>query len=374
MYYLTTYKKINQTPTQNTEIDDYTALLNAQTTSIETPIFKKITIAKEQLPYTFNPTKRQQLQNYLENAYCILEPFKNNYATQYYTFQIPKHSGGLRTINAPNTEFKEALSKVKNIFENQIKCLAHNAAYAYIKNRSIKDALIVHQNNHSNWYLKIDLKNFFPSCTPEILFQNISHLYPFYLFDEEHLDILRQIIQICTLENGLPQGTPMSPLLTNLLMVSYDFKITQLAQEFKAVYTRYADDILISAQKSFNFTQLQDKLRTILNPFQINTTKTRYGSKAGRNWNLGLMLNKDNNITLGSEKKKLLNAMLNNFLRDYTNNIIWSLEDVYQLQGHLSYLNQIEPDYYNYIVQKYEAKYNILDYRNIIKSIINHTV
>jgi hypothetical protein len=65
----------------------------------------------------------------------------------------------------------------------------------------------------------------------------------------------------------------------------------------------------------------------------IKAKKTRYGSIAGSNWNLGLMLNKDNNITVGYEKKKTLNAMLNNFLRDFKNNLRWPRDNVYALQG-----------------------------------------
>ena len=57
--------------------------------------------------------------------------------------------------------------------------------------------------------------------------------------------------------------------------------------------------------------------------------------------------------------------MVNNFLRDYTQNIFWPREDVETLQGQLSYLNQIEPGYYNYITAKYSFKY-----RTILKTAI----
>ena len=140
-------------------------------------------------------------------------------------------------------------------------------------------------------------------------------------------------------------------------MLPYDYKISKLLKRGTGehyVYTRYADDILISCKNKFDWQKLQTQLAEILKPFTIKTEKTRFGSSAGRNWNLGLMLNKDNNITLGHQKNKQLNAMLNNFLKDFSSGIKWSLEDTYALQGHLSYLKHISPGYFDYILQKYQ--------------------
>ena len=63
--------------------------------------------------------------------------------------------------------------------------------------------------------------------------------------------------------------------------------------------------------------------------------------------------------------------MLNNFINDFVNkNIKWSKEDVQHLQGCLSYLQQVEPNYYTYIINKYQTKYKIANYRVLIKTIL----
>jgi hypothetical protein len=349
-----------------------------QTNEITNTFYKTTILIESPTPRErLNQKQQQQLtlmENKLKIAWEFLKDYEHNCKEHYYEFKIPKRSGGLRTINAPNEDFKAALSQVKTIFEQDLKCLAHDCAYAYTKTRSTLDALKKHQTNKSNWYLKIDLTDFFPSCTPKIIYKQLKQLYPFFYFSEKYDKILMKIIQTCCLNNGLPQGTPMSPLLTNLLMIPYDYTINNFLKRGTGehyVYTRYADDILISSKNTFNWKNLESELKKLLAPFQIKSTKTRYGSKAGRNWNLGLMLNKDNNITLGSAKKKQLNAMLNNFLKDAKNNVYWSKEDVQYLQGNLSYLQQIEPDYYTYIVNKYQTKYRVFDYRNLIKRILN---
>ena len=374
--YITTYK----TNIPSVQYISYNDIMSQEQFQIpETTSHYKIT-AKIEQPTPFAQLPYNMLDQItdtvvaLQQAERILRPFAENYEEQYYTFQIPKRSGGLRTINAPNTAFKQALTEVKDLFENKIKCLPHNCAYAYIKQRSTIDALKKHQQNNSNWYLKLDLQDFFPSCTPEIIYDRLMQLFPFYYIGNESRFRLKQIIKICCLHNSLPQGTPMSPLLTNLIMVSYDYEIYRKlvrrnGQHF--VYTRYADDILISSQTHFDWQALQTELAEILQPFQIKTQKTRYGSKAGQNWNLGLMLNKDNKITIGHKKVKLLNAMLNNFLKDASNGIRWPLEDVYTLQGQLSYWQHTDPEYFGYVVNKYETKYN-LNYKQTMKRIINN--
>lgn len=369
--YLTTYITPKQIFKQNFNYDNF-----MQKEIIVIKEYRKLTInikfpkIKENL--TITQQKRiQEIEQTIEIARNLLKPFENNYENEYYTFKIPKHSGGFRTINAPNTAFKNALNNVKTLFENNIRCLPHSAAHAYIKQTSITDALKKHQKNNSNWFLKIDLKNFFPSCKPEHIYNLLINLYPFYYLSENHKILLKEIIQICCLNNGLPQGTPMSPLLTNLIMVHYDYQIEQYLAEKEGFYifTRYADDLLISSQKKFNWKETCRDLQEILKPFEINKEKIRFGSKAGRNWNLGLMLNKDNKITLGHKKKKTLNAMLNNFLKKYTTNQHWTKEELYKLQGHLSYLNHIEPEYHDYIIKKYNKKYH-----TDLKTIISNTL
>jgi hypothetical protein len=310
----------------------------------------------------------------LKQCYLHLFPYKNTYMNEYYKFFIPKRNHKLREINAPNNNFKEALTMVKDIFQNTIKCLPHKAAYAYIPNLSTTSALEVHQKNNSKWFLKIDLKDFFPSCTPQLVYDKLIQLYPFFYLNQKEKEMLREIIQITSLNNGMPQGSPFSPYITNLVMVDIDYKITKLLSTYKQEhfkYTRYADDILISSPISFCWSEIQDKIKKILEPdFQINTEKTRYGSSAGSNWNLGLMLNKDNNITLGHIKKRNLNAMLNNFFTTYKEGNPWDIPDTQILQGQLSYLAHVEQSYYDYIIKKYEKKYNLV-YHNVLSDILN---
>ena len=370
--YITTFIKTNNNNLPTNYLDE-----------VLEPVFtnvKHITIKTNPKPYEqLTTTQKDHLENVVKallKINILIKNFykeNNDYSEYYTTFKIPKKSGGLREINAPTPEFKKMLTKIKEIFENDIKCIPHNAKFAYIKNKSTIDAIRKHQENNSNWFLKLDIKDFFPSCTPEIIYTQLKQLYPFYYLEEPQNIILKKIINICCLHGCLPQGSPVSPLLTNLIMVPFDYEINQWLKTNlfqRIVYTRYADDMLFSARQDFDWAQIEYEVQRILGEtFIIKREKTRYGSKAGSNWNLGLMLNKDNNITIGHAQKKTLNAMLNNFLKDYKNNNKWAIEDIYYLQGKLSYLEQIEPEYHAYIITKYNKKYQ-LNYANLLKLLL----
>jgi hypothetical protein len=286
----------------------------------------------------------------------------------YHSFSIPKRTGGLRHIDAPVPELMELLRKMKGIFENNLRVLSHDAAFAYVKQRSCKDALIRHQQAQSKWFLKLDIKDFFPSCTTEFIHKQLSKIFPFSEIYKDPLvqlnSLMENIIDICLLNGSLPQGSPMSPLLTNLLMIPLDYKIQHFlwkANGKKFVYTRYADDILISSPYDFDWRTVQTDVQVILennSPFKLKTEKTRYGSSAGRNWNLGLMLNKDNQITIGHKKKERLKATVHNFLADFTSGTVWSKLDVQVMLGNLSYCYNIEPEYVQQLIQKYSEKFH----------------
>ena len=100
-----------------------------------------------------------------------------------------------------------------------------------------------------------------------------------------------------------------------------------------------------------------DTLAEFNAPFSIKPEKTRYGSSAGRNWNLGLMLNKNNEITIGHKRKKEFKAMLDNYMRDRKSGNGWCHNDIQVLGGLISYYKMVERDYINYVLRQYSEKH-----------------
>lgn len=283
----------------------------------------------------------------------------------YETFHIPKKSGGLRRIDAPKPELMNALRNLKTIFEEDFHALYHTAAFAYVKNRCTVDAVKRHQKNNSKWFGKLDLHDFFGSTTLDYVIKMFSMVFPF----SEIVKVpngeaeLRKALDLAFLNGGLPQGTPLSPLITNVMMIPVDHKLANSFRDFdkqRFVYTRYADDFIISSKVDFDVHRVEklvvDTLREFGAPFTINESKTRYGSSAGRNWNLGVMLNKDNEITVGHKKKRQFQSMLYNYVTDKRKGISWPREDVQTMQGLHSYYRMVEPETIDAIVKHTNEK------------------
>lgn len=294
-----------------------------------------------------------------ENLYTVTR------SSLYTTFPIPKKSGGLRWINAPNEPLMEALRELKSIFEDKMFALYHTAAFAYVKKRSTLDAIKRHQANKSKWFEKTDFSDFFGSTTMEFVLHMMSIIFPFseVMKDKKGEQVLIKALDLCFLNGGLPQGTPISPMLTNLMMIPIDHALYNNLRKKGFVYTRFADDIQISSRYEFDPREMVNEIDAVLNkfdaPFKIKPAKTRYGSSSGRNWNLGLMLNRNNDITIGHQAKKRFKAMCSNYILDRKNGVKWELNDVQVLNGLNAYYKMIEKDYISYVIGHLNKKYGV---------------
>lgn len=365
MYYLTYVAASNEAA--KTQLS-FTDLFNPDGTlkSLE-----NVPIYDRNVTYTHHTIKTTAIRpEYLEYLNRKNTVFNERFATKlasyrgqnmqqhYETFTIPKHSGGWRTINAPKEELKELQRDIKDYLENA-GVHPHAAAYAYVKHRSAKDAVIRHQRTEHTCYLKLDFSDFFGSCNKQTIIRSLTQI-PFFACMS--VQTLNDMLHVAMLNGGLPQGTPLSPWLTNQIMLPYDFEIAKACNSRAITYTRYADDMLFSAD---NKTALQAAIRVVREiiagtNLKINNDKTRISTIYGKNWNLGLMTNKDNEITVGWRNKERARATLHNFILDP--NAI-APQQASEILGKWQYYHQIEPEYFDNLLSKYSAQagYNIKD-------------
>ena len=310
-----------------------------------------------------------------ENA----EFFNVDRESLYSTFRIPKQTGGFRRIDAPCEELQDALRKLARFISNDCGVLYHTSAFAYIKERSIMDCLKKHQKQESLWYLKTDFSGFFPNTTLDFTMKMLAMIFPLSEIckREDGYAELKKAISLGFLNGGLPQGTVLSPMLTNVFMIPIDHKLFGELTARKLVYTRYADDIYISGQEKFPYKDIvgliTDTLKEFEAPWIIKKEKTRFGNRKGRNWNLGLMINKDNEITVGYKKKLWFKAALCSFILDTKNKKYWDIGDVQHLRGQLSYYTMIEKDYFDKIIRQQNKKWKV-NVRDMFKAYLNGTI
>ena len=223
----------------------------------------------------------------------------------YRHFSIPKKTGGLRPIDAPCDELKTALEELGNILSEKFGVLYHTAAFAYVPNRSTVQLVHKHQANESNWFYKTDVSGFFPSTTLDFTMKMVKMIFPLSEICkvEEGYKELKKALSLGFLNGVLPQGSPLSPKLTNLLSIPIDHKLFNDLAHKRFVYTRYADDIHISCQQKFDPNKMTKYITEVFKQFEapwvLKPEKTHYGSRKGKNYCLGLCLNAENNITVG---------------------------------------------------------------------------
>ena len=376
MKYLTYYKTKQHNYTQLDLFDLIYNDENIRLNNVELsyPVFQTIqTNAVKETPFILEQLNRLKMYlNLLATNSDIQTLINSDITTHYYSFRIPKAKGGFRTIEAPDDTLKLTLTNIKNTLQNYLNILPHNAAFAYIPKRCAKLALEKHQHNKSKHFLHLDLKDFFTSCNAEFIHKQLKQIFPFSeIYNDPNakkgLDLL---VNLALKEDHLPQGTPLSPYLTNIIMIPIDYKISQLCKQFNKqhlVYTRYADDIDISSKYNFKYSEVMEKIEEILaeTPLKINKNKVHYGTTAGRNWHLGLLINQENKISLGRNKKReIKKELLSYCLTKET----WEKKDYQRLLGILAYFKNIEPEYCEYVVKTYSNKYN--ENKDILNEII----
>ncbi|MBP5423895.1 MAG: RNA-directed DNA polymerase [Paludibacteraceae bacterium] len=379
MYYITTmqHRKPRQLSWEDVIMDklvmnDYvndksnsTATITRKYENIPDEVIKKINVE----------LMVRWLHNFNEES---KELFERKRESLYSTFRIPKQSGGFRRIDAPCEELQNQLRKLVTFISDDCGVLYHTSAFAYIKGRSIVDCVRKHQKNESNWFLKTDFSGFFPNTTLDFTMKMLSMIFPLSEIckRKDGYSELEKAISLGFLNGGLPQGTVLSPMLTNMFMIPIDHKLFNELAGRKLVYTRYADDIHISGQEHFPFkeivTLIENTLAEFNAPWVIKKEKTHYGSRKGKNWNLGLMLNKDNDITIGWKKKQYFKAALCSFILDTKNKKYWDLGDVQHLRGQLSYYMMVEKEYFEKIIIQQNKKWNV-NVKEMFKEYLNGT-
>lgn len=273
-----------------------------------------------------------------------------------------------RRIDAPKTQLKCALYDLKAILEDDFRALYHTSAFAYIHGRSVQDVAKRHQANESWWFGHYDLHNFFGSTTLNFVTAQFMQIFPFceVMKWADGFGAVRKALDLAFLNGVLPQGTPISPLITNVMMIPIDFRLSRALRDFEGqrfVYTRYADDFVISSRTGFDKDKVGRLIDSVLDeflaPFRLNTSKTKYISKNFSNWVLGVMLNKDNNITVGRERKEKFRAALHNYIMDKRRGIMPDRGELMALHGNYSWYSSVEPDNINGIIRHMNEKYGV---------------
>lgn len=239
--------------------------------------------------------------------------------------------------------------------------------YGFVKNKSCISNAQFHLANKPESVINLDINKFFNNCSlyKIIKYGNLSELFSLFeykdrlLFSGYQIGVL-SILSFATHNSVFATGARFTPTLSNLILIPMDVKIKALLKEYGRLnnanicYSRYADDITISSNKSKsdnNFIlniSLVNSIEAILNEygFYINYTKTKICGKKDRkqvnNINLDIV---NNCLSFGSDEKLKYKMLYNN--PDA------SQESKDYLKCLLPYIKQINPKQYDYIMSDF---------------------
>ena len=173
-----------------------------------------------------------------------------------------------RIIRPSLRELKLIQTRIKNKVLAPIELPA--SVHGGVKRRSNISNAKPHQGN--KYQFTTDLQNFFPSISSKRIYETLISLG----FSAHYS---RWITKLTTWKYELPQGTPTSTHLANLVFLKTDFELIELCNRNGLTYTRYVDDLTFSSQQDFREV-LNDILEIVKsNGFQLSYRKTKYKGK-----------------------------------------------------------------------------------------------
>ncbi len=199
---------------------------------------------------------------------------------------IPKPDGGVRTLGVPTVADRLIQQATAQRLSSLVEPHFSQSSYGFRPNRNAWQAVQQAQryiHSGKRWVVDMDLEKFFDRVDHDILMSKLANL----IEDKRLLKLIRRFLEADMMENGqritrdkgMPQGGPLSPLLSNILLDSLDKELERRGHSF----CRYADDcnIYVRSQKA------GEKLLTDITTFLSNKLKLQVNvskSAVARPW------------------------------------------------------------------------------------------
>lgn len=244
---------------------------------------------------------------------------------KYTTFTVPKSSGGVRNISAPCPELKLLQRRLSDGLQscwdeiNKKKNVKKPVSHGFRRDASIVTNASIHRGRR--FVFNVDIKDFFDSI-------NFGRVYGFFVKNKDFAlteSVAKILAAIACHDGKLPQGSPCSPVISNLIGQILDIRLIQLARRHGCSYSRYADDLTFSTNERVfpSAIALEDTdhswvpgaaLTRIIakSGFQLNPKKTRMQYCDSRQEVTGLVVNR--RINTRPEYRRLARAMTHRLL------------------------------------------------------------
>ena len=201
--------------------------------------------------------------------------------------EIPKSGGGLRTLGIPTVVDRLIQQALYQALQGWYDTTFSDQSFGFRLGRGAHDALErarEHVAAGHRWVVDMDLEKFFDRVNHDILMSRLARR----IKDKRILLLIRRFLQAGMMEAGLvsartegtPQGGPLSPLLSNILLDELDKELERRGHRF----VRYADDCNIYVRSKRSGERVLESVERFLKD-HLRLTVNRQKSAVDRPWN-----------------------------------------------------------------------------------------
>jgi RNA-directed DNA polymerase len=230
----------------------------------------------------------QRLEDFASNISANLYQIWNRMTSgSYYPpvvkqVDIPKKSGGTRSLGIPSVSDRIAQQVVKTYLEQTVESSFHPDSYGYRPHKNAHQALEKATANcgYYSWVVDIDIRGFFDNIDHELMMRAVQY----YTKEKWVLMYIERWLKagvwragaIAGREKGTPQGGVISPLLANIFL---HFAFDRWMQQHHAnmPFERYCDDVIIhcTTEKQAQFIKRAVAQRMKQCRLELNEEKTQ---------------------------------------------------------------------------------------------------
>lgn len=213
-----------------------------------------------------NIAKLDTLVRILKTDTQFLRSLVTNINNYYVEESKQKKSGEIRILHKPRYKLKIIQGNIKK----RISIVPlPDCVFGWVKGKSVKSAVIPHQE--MKYIYCFDIHSYFD-------FVHNARVYK--LFKEKLRcapDVSSLLTRLSTYKRCLPQGSPCSPVIANLILFDFDISINSYAIRRKAHYSRLGDDIILSSNSKLSDIEYVVSSGLRRYGLRINPNKTQMG-------------------------------------------------------------------------------------------------